>query len=222
MSGPAFGSHSQLSCLAADEVPMFDALDAIVDRMAHRRVRIGMRGRYPRCISHATLLAGIAPSPTVFATHLLARRRDRAYLLSRELDGLDGVRGRRDAAPTHDLDEVRTALELLPRRLQDLRHAVGRAAEGLGVPRAAARAAGGRPEVCVATCMGTVSCGLWSVWTLDVPVCESALPHWIRRGPEMRPSAIALARALLAPPSRWGEFTKEFMIHSANPCHERW
>ena len=61
MSGPAFGSYSQLSCLAADEVPVLNALHAIVDRVAHRRVRIGMRGRCALHISDATL-AGMAPS----------------------------------------------------------------------------------------------------------------------------------------------------------------
>ena len=41
---------------------MLDALDAIVNRMAHRSVRIGMRGRCALRVSHAVLLAATAPS----------------------------------------------------------------------------------------------------------------------------------------------------------------
>ena len=88
----------------------------------------------------------------MLVTHLLASRRDCPDLLRRELDGLYRVRRRGDPAATHDLDEVRAALELFPGRLEHLRDAVGGTAEGLRVPRTAARAASGRSEVSVASC----------------------------------------------------------------------
>lgn len=68
---------------------------------------------------------------TVFVTHLLARRRDRLDLLPGELDSFNRIRGRCNAAAAHDLDEVRTALQLFPSGFQDLRHAIGCAAKGL-------------------------------------------------------------------------------------------
>ena len=86
----------------------------------------------------------------MLVAHLLASRRDRSDLLCRELDSLYRVRRRGDHAPAHDLHEVRAALELLSGRLEHLRDAVGGTAEGLRVPRTAARAASGRSEVSVA------------------------------------------------------------------------
>ena len=126
---------------------MLDSFHSVVDGMADGCVGVSVRRGFVSNASDEGMIAFIyvGSGRTMLVTHLCACRRDRLYLLSSELHGLDSIlkgseeawthqvtqephRGRSNSPAAHDLHEIRTSFQFLPGSFEHLWDAVASSA----------------------------------------------------------------------------------------------